>query len=507
MKRYELDIKQILNLFYVQKSLIITVFAVVFTLGVYTAMSLPNVYRSSTLILITPQKLPPSYVNSTITWSIEQRVRAISEDLLSRTQLEKIVQEFNLYPTVSKLDARVKKLRKNIHIDVRRNETFELFFEHPQPEKAMQVARRIGALFIHQNLEMREQQAAGTTTFIDAEADRLRKELEEQEAEVNLYKAKHRFELPEQLDANLRTLEQVRTELQANVLRLSSLEERKRSLEKQFVEASYYTVSDSARSGDGQRGLPGWQSLEDRKVQLEQLRTRYSDKHPDVVRLRNEIQSIEADAKLQQSQTKESPDASFARSPLQQTLLKQIADLNREIKTLLSTNDLIRGQIASYQTRIDNSPVRAIELTKISRAYDITLKKYQDLQTKSLDSQLSENMEKKQKGEQFQIVDAANLPQQPVGPNRLRILLAGMAAGIAAGFGLVFLRENLNSSFKRGDDIRDHTSIPILATIPDVNTRGSVLEHRRAQRIMVLASGIFLIVGIVSIRFYVTLLF
>jgi polysaccharide chain length determinant protein (PEP-CTERM system associated) len=506
MKRYELDIKKIINLFYVQKSLFITVFAVVFTLAVYTAMSLPNVYRSSTLILITPQKLPPSYVNSTITWSIEQRVRAISEDILSRTQLEKIVQEFALYPTVSKLDARVNKLRNNILIDVRRNETFALSFEHPQAEKAMQVTSRIGALFIHQNLEMREQQAAGTTTFIDAEADRLRKELEEQEAEVNLYKAKHRFELPEQLDANLRTLEQVRHELQANVLRLSSLDERKRSLEKQFVEAKY-TVPDGARSADGQRGVPGWQSLEDRKLQLEDLRTRYSDKHPDVVRLRKEIQSIEADAKLQQSQNKESPDTSLARSPLQQTLLKQIADLSLEIKTLQSTNDSIRGQIASYQARIDNSPVRAIELTKISRAYDITLKKYQDLQTKSLDSQLSENMEKKQKGEQFQIIDAANLPQQPIGPNRVHILLGGMLAAIAASFGLVFLQENLNSSFKRGDEIRDHTSIPILATIPAVNTRGSILEHRRAQRMLVLASGIFLVVGIVSIRFYTTLLF
>jgi polysaccharide chain length determinant protein (PEP-CTERM system associated) len=513
----DFDIKKIANIFYVRKGMIIAAFLVVFSLSAYLALSLPDIYRSSTVILITPQKLPASYVQSPVTSTLEQRVRTISEDILSRTRLEKIVQEFNLYPQLTKMDARVGKLRKNILIDVRRDnlkdvhrdDTFALSFEHTNPEKAMQVAVRLGALFIDGNLQLREQQATATTSFINAEADRLRKELEEQEAGVNLYKAQHRFELPEQLEANLRTLEQLRAQLQGNMLRLSSLQERKGSLEKQLVEAKYM-VAEGGRSKDseGQQGAPAWRSVEDRKLQLEDLLTRYSEKHPDVLRLKKEIQSLEAEAK-KQSPTKgsNSTETPMIRNPVQQMLLKQIEDLNLEINSMQAANEVLRNQIASYQGRVDNTPVRAIELAKVSRAYEITLKKYQDLQGKSFDSQLSENMEKSQKGEQFQVMDRANLPQQPVAPDRLRILLVGLAAALAAGFGLAFVRENLDTSFKRGDDFRDYADVPLLATIPAVSTRGSILEQRRSRRMLVLTSGLVLVVGIVSIHLYGTFFF
>jgi polysaccharide chain length determinant protein (PEP-CTERM system associated) len=500
MQSYGSDFKRIFNIFYVQTRFIVAIILVVFCLAAYLAVSLPDVYRSSTLILVTPQKLPPSYINSTITSSIEQRLRAISDEILSRTRLEKIIQEFNLYPMLDRMDLRVSTLRKAITVDVRRSDAFALLFKHPTPEMAMKVTNRLAGLFIEENLQIREQQAAGTTTFINAEVDRLRKELEQQEAEVNLYKAQHRFELPEQLDANLRTLEQLRIEFQANMLRLSALQDRKANLEKQLVEAKFMP-------SDGQQGAPVWQSVETRKLQLEDLLTRYSDKHPDVIRLKSEIRMIEAEADKQRSQTKgsTSTEAPLLRNPVQQTLLKQMADLNLEINALRTNTDALKGQIASYQVRVDNNPVRSIELAKITRAYDITLKKYQDLQGKSMDSQLSENMERKQKGEQFQIIDPANLPQEPYAPDRLRILGLGFALALIAGFGFALLRQSVDTSFNRGDDLKELTNLPILATIPAISTRGSVLEQRRSQRMLVLISGAVLVVGLLSIHLYGTI--
>jgi polysaccharide chain length determinant protein (PEP-CTERM system associated) len=491
----DFDIKKIINVFYVQKGMIITVFLVILSLAAYLALSLPDIYRSSTVIFITPQKLPLSYVPSPVTSSIDQRIRVISQDILSRTRLEKIVQELNLYPQLSKMDTRVAKLRRNILIgadavkDVRGADTFALSFEYTNPEKAMQVANRLGALFIDESSQRGQQQATGTTTFIGVEADRLRKELEGQETEVNLYKAQHRFELPEQLDANLRTLEQLRNEVQGNMLRLTSLQERKGNLERYVVEAG------------------GRASVEDRKLQLEDLLTRYSEKHPDVVRLEKEIQSLEAEPKKQPQTKGSTSTVRQVRNPVQQMLVKQIEDLNLEINSVRAANELLRSRIATYQTRVEDTPVRAIELAKISRAYEITLKKYQDLQGKSIESQLSENMEKKQKGEQFQLVDRANLPQVPVAPNRLRIFLVGLAAALAGSFGLAFLQETLNTSFKRAEELRDYTDLPVLATIPAVGTRGRILEQRRSQRILILASAMVLVVGVVSIHIYGTLFF
>jgi polysaccharide chain length determinant protein (PEP-CTERM system associated) len=501
-----INLSGILQILYRRKGLIIAVFCVVFSLAAYLAVSLPSVYRSSTLILITPQRLPPSYVNTTVTWSIEQRMMTIIQQILGRTSLEKIVQEFNLFSSSNQeitMEERVERLRKKIKINTRRNDTFELSFDAESPEKAMRVTDRLASLFIAENLRVREQQAVGTTTFMNAEANRLRIELEEQEAQVNRYRALYRFELPEQLDANLRTLEQLRTELQANALRLSSLQERKASLETQLVEAKFM-VLDGGRSSEGQQGVPAWKSLENRKLQLEELRTRYSDKHPDVVRLRKEIQSLEGEAEIQQSQTKgsSSTEASPVRNPVQQTLLKQVADLDSEINSLQSTNELLRGRIASYQARVDNAPVRAIELSKISRAYDITVKKYQDLEGKSLDSLLSENMEKNQKGEQFQVVDPANFPQKPAMPNRQRIFLLGLLLGLGGGVGAALLLENLNTSFKKNEDLDGYINVPLLAVLPTVATRGRVLEQRRALGMLAVASVGALAVGLVLIRLF-----
>jgi polysaccharide chain length determinant protein (PEP-CTERM system associated) len=503
-----LDLKKILNVLYVRKGMILVIALVIFTLTAYVAMSLPNIYRSSILILVSPQKLPASYVAPTVTTTVEQRVRAVSEEILSRTTLERVVREFDLYPPQvgsDNMDARLARLGKNIQIDVRNNDTFRLSFDHESPERAMQVAARLGSIFIDANLEVREQQAIGTTTFISAEADRLRKDLELKEVHVNKFKADFRNELPDQLDANLRTLEQFRAEQQSNMVRLTSLQERKANLEKQLVEIRF-VLPDARLSKDpeGRQIVPSWQQLEIRRQELEDFLTRYSDKHPDIIRLRNEVKSLEAESRVRQSKAQGSPSLVVPApvgNPLQDTIVKQIADLNVEINALRATNETLRTQIASYQIRVDNTSARANELAKISRTYDVTLKKYQDLLAKSFDSQLSQNMEKQQQGERFRLVDPAHKPDTPVRPNRPVILLLGLLAGIGAGVALVVFLDNMDTSFKRSEDLDGYLSVPLLASIPAVSTRGSVLEQRRMQRMLVLASLGVLTVGFLLIRF------
>ena len=140
---------------------------VVFLLAVYTAIILPNIYQSSSLILVSPQRVPSSFVTSTVTTDLAERMQSIIQEILSRTQLEKIVQEFDLYPsdTSSTLEERIERLRKAIKVEFRRNNVFQLSFESDNPEKAKQVTSRLASLFIEQNLQVREQQAMGTKVF------------------------------------------------------------------------------------------------------------------------------------------------------------------------------------------------------------------------------------------------------------------------------------------------------------------------------------------------------
>ena len=438
-------------------------------------------------------------------------MQSIIQEILSRTQLEKIVREFDLYPSTNSsfLEERIEKLRKAIKVEFRRNNVFQLSFESDNPEKAKQITGRIASLFIEQNLQVREQQAMGTKSFMTAEADRLRKELEEQETVVNQYKAANRFELPDQLDSNLRTLEQLRRETEASNHRLAALQERKGILQRQTVESDILGVDllGGSFAAPTEGGPPNLQ-VQMRKKELDSLLQRYSSKHPDVVRVKKEIEALETESReVPPNKPTNSASAISSGNPLKQVLQTQISDIDAEIQSLRSQRDQIRAQIATLQSRVDAAPIRAIELSKISRGYEITLRKYQDLLAKSLESELSENMEKKQKGEQFQILDPANFPLAPVRPNRPMIILIGLLAGLGAGFGLAFVSDNMDTSFKRSDEINAYVNVPLLATIPALMTRGSVLEQRRSQGILVLASLGVLVVGVVCLRTFGSIYF
>jgi polysaccharide chain length determinant protein (PEP-CTERM system associated) len=333
----------------------------------------------------------------------------------------------------------------------------------------------------------------------------LRKELEEQEAVVTQYKVTHRFELPDQLDMNLRSLDQLRRTLEANNQRLAALHERRGVLQKQTVESDILGVDLSLSGGSllgGETVVPENVQLQIKKRELDALLQRYSEKHPDVVRLKKEIQVVEAGQKnITPGKSANLPPPPPV-NPLKQVLQKQIADIDAEIQALQSQIENMRGQIAIHQTRVDNTPTRAIELSKVSRGYDITLRKYQDLLGKSLESELSENLEKKLKGEQFQIRDPANYPFKPVRPDRTLIILVGLFLGFGGGVAAAFLLDNLDTSFKRSEDIDTFVNVPLLATLPSLLTRGSVLEQRRAQGLLVLASIGTLAIGMVCIRIF-----
>jgi uncharacterized protein involved in exopolysaccharide biosynthesis len=273
-------------------------------------------------------------------------------------------------------------------------------------------------------------------------------------------------------------------------------------LEKQLVESE---VAGPELSGSKSSALAAPDVvLQTRRMQLEDLSRRYSAKHPDVILLKAELAAAQKSSEVEKSQSGGGRDTiGFTiASPLGQVLQKQITGLDAEIKSIQSQAESLRKQVGIYQSRIDNTSVRGIDLSKISRTYEITLRKYQDLLAKGLESELSENLEKKQKGEQFQILDAANFPIKPFRPNRQMILLVGLLGGLGGGFALAFLWDNLNTSFRRGEDLSAYVSIPLLATIPALVTRSSVLEQRRAHGLLVLGSLAVLVVGLFFVRVF-----
>ena len=285
-------------------------------------------------------------------------------------------------------------------------------------------------------------------------------------------------------------------ELESGMLRLTSLEERKALIEQtRIATASIFDGSGAARSILSRAGI------DSRKRELELLRARYSDKHPDVVRLKQEIENTPVE------ETPQTAGAEVARTSSGDSSRTQFADIQSnavasEVTMLRQRNNKLQSEIAAYQDRVNTTPIRAIELSKITRNYDITLNKFRELLSKEFDSQLSENMERKQKGEQFQVVDPPSLPESPVAPNRPRLLLVGLLLGLAAAVGAAFLIANLDNSIRGNEDLDGMTNLPLLAMLPVVPSRGNILELRQARIMLLLYSAGALALGIFLIRLF-----
>jgi len=501
-----LNLAKILDIARRRRDVVIATFIVVFFCSFYLALALPNIYQSSSVILFSPPELPESYVESTINLSMQDRFISVTREILSRTRLEKIIRNFNLYASNGQgglsMKKRVGRLRKNIVIEPDKEDEnlFDLSFESRNPLIAQEVAGILASAFMGETLKLRDERAVGTTAFMKAETERLRKEVEIQEATVNRYKAKYRYELPEQLQANLSTVEQLRRELQSNLLRLSGLQDRKATVQKQLVEVKQGGQElRGARITGGGGTSPQLQQLENMRTELVALLSRYSDRHPDVIRLKREMEmaGVSAGAIVSGSN-----GVGAIASPVQQILLKQGQELGAEIRALQRSNDMLRKKIAVYQVRVDNTPTRGIELSKITRTYDITLNKYQDLLGKTLDSQLSENMEKRQNAKTFQLVGPAYYPTSPVRPDRKLILAIGFVAALGAGLGLSILLEKMGTSFQSSDELMGEIDLPLLASIPVIKTQAMFVEKRRQQVVTFLVSVATLGIGIFGIRIY-----
>jgi uncharacterized protein involved in exopolysaccharide biosynthesis len=262
----------------------------------------------------------------------------------------------------------------------------------------------------------------------------------------------------------------------------------------------------STKAGDTEvkvNNLPANQKIQLRQKELDSLLIRYSEKHPDVLRLRAEIAAIQRELETEKEKAKKSGgESKTTENPLKQIIEEQIDSLKSSIAAIQTSNADLKSTIAVHQKRVENTPLRGIELSKVTRTYDITLRKYQDLLAKGLESQLSENLEKKQKGEQFQVIDPANLPLAPVKPNRPFILFGGLIAGLVGGLAAAFLWDLLDRSFKNSDDVAGFVDIPVLATIPAIVTRGTVLERRRAQGLLGISTLGLLLVGLILVRLF-----
>jgi polysaccharide chain length determinant protein (PEP-CTERM system associated) len=444
---------------------------------VYATLA-PRLYKASTLVLVTPQKVPESFIQSTVTSRIEERLQSISQEVMSRTRLEQVITEFGLYKEESRRMSReeiVALMQKDIAVDLPSKKEEKGFFTigyiGKDPNIVTTVANRLASLFIEENLKLREQQAVGTTEFLSSELTLTRGKLEQLEKEVVGYKMRHMGELPEQRDTNLKLLEQLQNQYQRVGENLRAAQDRKLFIQKQLSDLELpISTSEPLMTGKGNKLLSSGRSSgstvetggtygsqkESLINQIQDLRARYTDNHPDV---------IVAKKKLAELETKKETYG-VKNDPRYKELNNQLTMSDMDIKRFQKEEASLLAQINRYRARIENMPVREQEVASLLREYQNTKDTYGALLKKSQEAQQSENLERRQKGEQFKVVDPARVPEKPFSPNIPKVLLIGFIASIGCGLGAAFLREQMDRSFHDAGDVEVALGLPVLVTIP-----------------------------------------
>lgn len=466
------DLTKYIDMALRRKWWLIIFFLVTILVGLGYSLKAPKIYEAETRILVQPQSVPQNIVRPIVSTTIEDRLRTIAQQVTSRTNLESIIKKYAVYDdskNVMLIDDKVAMLRKNIVLDLSRASgtrewnAFIIRFQGNNPRKVMEVTNALASNFISENLNIRENQVSGTSKFLTDELESMTKKLADKEEALKKYREKYMGGLPEQLQTNLSILERLQRQLNQNGENLRDAENRKIAIQKQIADVS------SPPAVAGQQGLPqqaaGPDQLANFREQLASLEARYTPNHPDIIRLKETIAKLEAKEKEGPSKTsprRVSPET----QRMLQTLNRQLTDVGLEIGALKGEIEKTQGQIKWYQKKVEDTPKREQELLSLNRDYQNIRNLYNSLMDRKLQAEIAVSMEKKQKGERFQVLDPAKLPQRPIKPDMKKMLLITLAIGLGLGGGVAYLVEMMDSSYKDPVEVEKELDLPILVSMP-----------------------------------------
>lgn len=495
-----------INLIFKRRWLIIIPFGLAMIVGIYLAITLPKIYRASSLILISPQRVSDDYVRPLVESDVSTRINTISQEIMSRTNLEKIIEQLNLFsdPEHKQLfmEDKIELMRSQIQVQLQRSgrnflNAFTISFFGSDPHIVMNVTNNLANNFITENVREREAQAIGTSDFLEDQLSTMKERLEAVEVKLRDYRKRHMGELPEQLESNLRILDTTQKQLSETEARQRDEKDRLLIVENEIKSRKeMLAVGSPGRPEDGEAV-----SLMQLKNQLANLQASYTERHPDVVRLKAKIDDMEAKLRSREIKAREGRDSTSSQDQFLDS--NDLADLIRqknmilvEIKNIQYDIDRLKNQIKIYQQRIERTPKREEELMALKRDYQNIQETYNSLLNRKLEAEIAVNMEKKQKGEKFRIIDPAVLPHKPDAPDMLKLFMIMVAAGLGVAGGLVYLFDYLDTSLKQPEGFETDLGIDVLATIPKIYHKKDLLLKRLNQ--VLTAVSILLVAGLLA---------
>jgi polysaccharide chain length determinant protein (PEP-CTERM system associated) len=449
------------------------------SLGYGIARYLPKRYTSRTLVLVEAPSVPEKIVTPVVSADTSQRLASMQQEIMSRTRLEPLIQQFRLYPQdVSRVPTEdlVARLRSTIEVTpiqpmaqtrAQGLPGFSISVTFDDPRLAQQICSTVTSMFMEENLQLRQRQAEQTTQFLTKQLEDAKAKLDEQDARLALFQRRHLGALPDDQQSNLNILAGLTSQLDAATQTLSRAQQ-----DKTFAESSLAQVMAAWQaSQDSVNPQTREQQISALELELSALKSKYTDDHPDVIKLKRDIAAAKAAAQGSEPATEEDETPSRARiEPAQvQSLRAQIHQIEQVIKERTAQQEELHRRIREYQTRVEASPMVEQEYKGLTRDYQTALEFYNELLKKRDQSAMATDLERRQQSEQFRVLDPANLPDRPSFPNKLLFGIGGLSGGLGLSLVLTLLLEVRDTSLRSDRDVELLLELPVLAVVPKLS--------------------------------------
>jgi len=538
---------------------LIAVTALILMVAAGLAFGLPPVYRSKAIILIEQQDIPTELVRSTVTGYAESRLQIISQRVMTSANLGEIIKKYDLYRKQREkdpLEVVLEGMRKDIQIenisadvvDPRSGQprqatiAFTLTYENETPALAQKVANELVSLFLNENLKTRTEMAAQASTFFSEEAEKLKTRVADLETQLAAFKEKNVGKLPEMININLELMDRTERDLMEIERQISSLEERRIYLESEIAKIKPDT---RLYSETGERILGPADRLKVLQTEMTQVSARYAADHPDVVRLKKEIEALKKEtevddprgelklqldgaraelARAAEKYAADHPDvkrlkrtvanlekelaaarpaakktepADVADNPAYITMQANLESANTEVASLQAQRKELRTKLADLESRLTEAPQVEREYKALTRDYENALAKFQEITAKQMEAQVSQTLETERKGERFTLIEPPLLPEEPAKPNRLAIGLLGIMLSFAGGIGSAAIAEGMDSTIRGRRMVMELLGAAPLAAIPVIETAADA--RRRALMSVLTLAGILLAIALAAL--------
>lgn len=561
------NIRSLLKILRRRKREFLIPFVLIFMSITFIALLLPPVYKATTTILIEEQQIPSEYVKSTITGYVEQRLQTITQQIMSYSNLLKIIEEFDLYPEMRKanpIEEVINKMREDIKLETISTETsgtkggrpvsatiaFTLSYEGNDPVKVQKVTNALASLYLEYNLKMREEQASSTELFLEQESKEIEAQLRALEAQISNFKQAHIGELPEFATINIQAIERLERDLDNIDSQIRSLKEQKVYLEGQLALVEPFAP---VKTEEGKLMASPMERLKYLKLKLTSLQATLSPNHPDILRLKREIKALEAQvgnvndinekikelkelkaqlAELESKRGPEYPDVKLLTkkikaleeeiskvnstevnnpgmslgtpdNPAYINLLTQISSVDVQINSLEQRKKEIKKKIEDYQRKLEKIPIVEKTYNMLLADYENLRNKYNELMNKLMEAKIAKELEESQRGERFTIIDPAKVPEKPYKPKRLAIILIGFVLALGGGIASTALMEYIDHSIKNPEEVQSLINIPLFTVLPYIETEEEIKKRKKRWRLLIFGLILIGILALVLFHFFV----